>query len=139
MGAPSEGQEQTMSYRDAELIRWAEVEEDGPMAMLGRRRVIGSRMMISYIRMESGCVVPAHHHANEQFAMVIEGHVRFGVGEEGSGRHRFLDARAGEMVVLPPDVPHSAEALEDSLLIDVFSPPSEKTGIDLVGRDPVAQ
>ncbi len=128
-----------MSYQDAELIRWAEVEEDGPMAMLGRRRVFGSRMMISYIRMESGCVVPTHSHANEQFAMVIEGHVRFGIGEAGSDRHKVLDARAGEMVVLPPDVPHSAEALADSLLIDVFSPPSEKTGIDLVGRDPVSQ
>jgi len=121
-----------MSEHTAERIRWADVEEDGPMALLTRRRISGERIMLSYIRMESGCVVQAHRHANEQLAVVLEGRIRFGVGEEGGPHHRVHELGAGEVLIVPPDVWHSAEALEDTLILDVFSPPSEKTGVDLL-------
>ncbi|MBX3373911.1 MAG: hypothetical protein KF817_08750 [Phycisphaeraceae bacterium] len=116
----------------ATVYRWDDLPRDHPMAMLARRRIIGEKVMISEVFLQRGCDVPSHHHANEQFAVVLSGCVRFGLGEAGGSDHRFIDAKAGAVVHLPPDVHHSAHAVEDSLLLDIFSPSSEATGVDRV-------
>jgi quercetin dioxygenase-like cupin family protein len=118
----------------ASVIRWRDLPQDHPMALIDRRRVIGSHLMISEVHLHRGFRVPTHHHANEQFAWVLSGRVRFGIGADDSSERREVILSAGEMLHLPPGVPHSAEALEDSMVVDLFSPPSEKTGVDAHGR-----
>jgi quercetin dioxygenase-like cupin family protein len=118
---------------DAACYSWADLAQDAPMAKLSRRRIIGQHMMISQVRLERGCHVPTHAHANEQFAMIMSGALRFGIGADGSADRHEVVVKAGEVLHLPPHVPHSADALEDTLVLDLFSPPSEKTGIDREG------
>jgi quercetin dioxygenase-like cupin family protein len=67
-------------------------------------------------------VVPRHQHANEQITYVLEGALRFRLGPAGDEQ---VDVRAGEVLTIPPDLPHSAEALEDTLDVDVFDPPRQ--------------
>ena len=110
--------------------RWQDLPEDCPMPLLSRRRVVGSQAMLSHILLQEGCRVPAHHHENEQFACVLSGRLRFGLGTREAGDYREVDVKEGEVLHLPANVVHSAYALEDSVALDVFSPPSEKTGID---------
>ena len=120
----------TMTPPDARVLRWNDLPQDHPMPKIDRRRIIGSHLMISQVFLHKGFAVPTHQHANEQFAWVTSGRVRFGLGDEGTPRRREVVLTAGEVLHLPPNVPHSAEALEDSQVIDMFSPPSEKTGVD---------
>jgi len=98
------------------------------MSLLERRRIIGAQAMLSRVTLRRGCIVPMHAHENEQFACVISGVMRFGIVD--GGEERELTLRAGEVLHLPANVPHSAQALEDCVILDVFSPPSERTGID---------
>ena len=116
--------------QDAVRYRWADLPTDQPMRHLQRRRIIGEHAMISEVLLEKGCVVPTHAHENEQFAYVLRGRIRFGIGAVGSAERHDLVLEAGEVLHLPSGVPHSAEALQETLIIDIFSPTSEKTGID---------
>jgi unsaturated pyranuronate lyase len=106
-----------------------ELEEDRPMDLLVRRRVIGERAMISHVTLEEGFVVDAHRHENEQFACVVSGRIRFSLPEEG----REVTLGAGQVLHLPSNVLHGAHALERTVVLDVFSPVSESTGIDHSG------
>lgn len=114
----------------ARAYRWTELEKDTPMALLERRRVIGAQAMISHVTLHKGCAVPTHVHENEQFACILSGRLLFGLGKEGSADHHELSVGAGEIMHLPSNVPHSALALEETVVLDVFSPPSATTGID---------
>jgi len=100
------------------------------MPLIERRRVIGTQAMISHVRLTRGCFVPSHAHENEQITCLLEGRLKFGLGQPGSAEYREVVASAGEVVHLPSNVPHSAEALADTLVLDVFAPPSATTGID---------
>lgn len=110
--------------------RWSDLPTDAPMALLERQRIIGDKAMISRVLLRRGCDVPAHSHANEQFACILSGCLRFTLGEPGTPDHRTLDVRAGEVLHLPANLMHAAVALEDTLVLDIFSPPSATTGID---------
>src|SRR5262245_4027867 len=114
----------------ATRYRWSELKTDAPMDLLERRRVIGAQAMLSSVELRQGCAVPTHAHENEQFTCVLRGRLRFGLGAEGSAERRELEVGEGEVMHLPASVPHSAVALEDTWVLDVFSPPSEGTGID---------
>ncbi|UCD74096.1 MAG: cupin domain-containing protein [Phycisphaerales bacterium] len=114
----------------AKCYRWDDLPEDHPLEKLARRRIVGEKVMIAQVRLQKGCRVPTHAHANEQFAYLVTGRMRFGIGAENSADRHELTLSGGEVLHFPPDVPHSAEALEDSLVLDIFSPPSEKTGVD---------
>lgn len=114
----------------ATVHRWDDLASDRPMALLERRRIIGERMMISRVLLRKGCDVPTHSHENEQFACILSGRLRFGLGEPGTAEHREVMVGAGEVLHLPSNVPHSAFAEEETLVLDLFSPPSAMTGID---------
>jgi quercetin dioxygenase-like cupin family protein len=114
----------------AKAHRWSELSEDRPMPLIARRRIIGRQMMVSRVALTKGFVVPTHQHENEQFAVVLSGRIRFRIGSEGSSDRRELTLGAGEVLEIPSNVPHAAEALEDTLILDMFAPPSEKTGVD---------
>ena len=92
-----------------------EVEALNPL--LGRQFVVGERMMLARIHLKKGCIIPQHSHPNEQLAYVVQGALKFQV--EG----REVVVRAGEVLCIPPDLPHQAEALEDTIDLDIFTPP----------------
>lgn len=115
---------------EARCYRWNDLTEDRPMELLSRKRIIGSQVMLSHVTLRRGCIVPMHQHANEQMACVVSGVMKFTLKPLGGGKESVMTLRAGQVLHLPADVPHAAEAIEDSLVLDVFSPPSEKTGID---------
>jgi len=118
----------------AQAYRWTDLEKDAPMALLERRRVIGTQAMISHVTLQKGCFVPSHAHVNEQFSCILKGKLRFGLGEEKGADHHELIVGPGEIMHLPSNVPHSAEALEETLVLDIFAPPSATTGIDRRGH-----
>ncbi len=103
---------------------------DRPMPLITRRRVIGKHMMVSDVRLEKGFTIASHEHPNEQFVVLVSGPSRFGLGREGTPEHRTVEVNPGQVLVLPPNEPHSCVALEDTHILDMFSPPSATTGID---------
>jgi quercetin dioxygenase-like cupin family protein len=119
---------------EAVFYRWSDLPTDRPLEKLSRRRIIGEQVMISEVSLEKGCLVGTHAHTNEQITMVVSGKLRLRVGAEGS---KCVDhvLGPGEALVLPSMVPHAAEALEDTRVVDVFSPVSEGTGIDRLGAE----
>lgn len=115
---------------DATVANWSTLPVDRPMAMLERRRVLGEHAMLSHVTLDQGCVVPVHAHANEQFACVLTGKLRFTIGAPGTPHERTVDVGANEVILIPSHVPHGVVALEPTVVLDVFSPPSATTGID---------
>src|SRR5262249_16886517 len=97
---------------------------------LTRRRIAGTQAMLARVVLRAGCDVKTHAHDNEQFSVVLSGKVRFGVGAEGSPVRQELIVQSGEVLLLPANTPHSPHGLEDWLILDIFSPPSQGTGID---------
>lgn len=91
------------------------VESVNPL--FDRQLVTGERTMLARIVLRKGCIVPLHSHENEQIAYVLEGALKFQI------QGREIIVRAGEVLVIPSHVPHSAEALEDTIDLDIFTPP----------------
>ena len=104
------------------FYRWNDLPKERVSALLSRRLITGERMMLAHVYLEKGCVVPKHSHENEQLTYVLEGALRFRIGEDGSEE---IVVRAGEVLHIPSNVPHEAEALADTLDVDVFSPPRQ--------------
>jgi quercetin dioxygenase-like cupin family protein len=107
----------TVQHRSLEQIP---VEHLNPL--LERQIVSGEKGMVSRLLLRKGCVVPLHHHENEQITWIIEGALRFMLDEGGDAPKERI-VRTGELLVIPGNVPHSAEALEDTIDVDFFSPP----------------
>ncbi|CAB5141200.1 Cupin 2, conserved barrel domain protein [Olavius algarvensis associated proteobacterium Delta 3] len=82
--------------------------------------VHGELTLMDQFKLQKGAVVPAHGHVHEQIGMLISGKLRFRVGDE------TFDAEAGDSWCIPGEVEHSAEALEDSVAVEVFSPVREE-------------
>ena len=78
------------------------------------------RMMLAHVYLEQGCIVPTHSHENEQLTYILEGALRFWLGEDGVGGRRRRGRRGAAH---PSNLPHKAEALETTLDVDVFCPP----------------
>jgi quercetin dioxygenase-like cupin family protein len=111
-----------VSDRKATLHRWADIPREELNERLARRLITGDRVMLAHVYLKQGCVVPRHSHENEQFTYILEGALQFRVGADGAEE---VVVRAGEVLHLPAHVPHEARALEDTLDVDVFSPPRE--------------
>ena len=101
-------------------FRWDEMEKEHVIDGIDRRIINGDRMMLTHVYLKKGAVVPLHSHHNEQLTYILEGALRFWIGEDGAEE---VVVRAGEVLHIPSNVPHKAEALEDTLDVDVFSPP----------------
>jgi quercetin dioxygenase-like cupin family protein len=104
------------------LTRWESLPRERVNDKLERRLITGDRMMLAHVYLAKGCIVPRHKHENEQLTYILEGKVHFWIGEDESEE---VDVCAGEVLHIPPNVPHKAEAVEDTLDVDVFSPPRE--------------
>lgn len=107
------------------FYRWNDIPRERLTPLLERRLITGERMMLAHIYLQKGSIVPLHSHMNEQMTYVLEGVLRLWLGEEGSPEQRVYDVHAGEVLVIPPHLPHRAEALEDTLDVDVFCPPRQ--------------
>src|SRR5438132_2515959 len=99
-----------------QLIRWAETEEEKLNDKITRKLAVGKNEMVGRLHLAKGAVVPPHKHLAEQNTMVMSGSLRFTI--DGKETTVF----AGEVFIIPPNVVHSAVALEDSDDIDAFSP-----------------
>ncbi len=106
----------------AKLYRWDDMPVESVKHDLGRRFISGEHMMIAHVYLDKGCEVPWHHHHNEQLVYVLKGAMRFWLeDDEGS---EFV-VHEGEVLVIPPNMPHKAVALENTLDVDIFSPPRQ--------------
>ncbi len=107
---------------DAAKYRWDDLPKEPLNPLLSRRLITGERAMLAHVYLKKGCVVPKHHHENEQFTYILEGALKFLIGADGA---REVIVRAGEVLHLPSNVPHEAHALEDTLDLDIFCPPRQ--------------
>jgi quercetin dioxygenase-like cupin family protein len=98
---------------------WESVEHEALSPLISRRLITGDQLMIAHVYLKQGAIVPEHSHHNEQLTYILEGKLRFTIAGE------TLDVAAGEVLTIPAHVPHMAEALEDTLDVDVFTPPRE--------------
>ena len=102
--------------------RWDDLPREELNPLLSRRLVTGGDLMIAHVYLKKGCIVPMHAHHNEQLTYILEGRLRFRLGDGGDA---VVDVSAGEVLCIPRDLPHEAEALEDTLDVDIFNPPRQ--------------
>jgi len=111
-----------MSDRSVTFYRWNEMPKEQVSEVFDRRLITGARMMLAHVYLKKGAIVPRHSHENEQITYILEGGLRFWIGEDES---QVIDVMAGEVLHIPSRVQHKAEALEDTLDVDIFSPPRQ--------------
>jgi quercetin dioxygenase-like cupin family protein len=106
--------------RDAarlQYLSWDDVELETMHPLLDRQLIVGHEVMLARVLLKKGCVVPLHSHVNEQLSYILEGALKFYIdGKE-------IVVRAGEVLTIPPNMPHKAEAMEDTVDLDIFHPP----------------
>ena len=102
--------------------RWDDMPAEALKPGLSRKLISGERMMIAHVYFKKGEEVPRHSHDNEQLTYILSGALRFWFGAKGE---QEITVRAGEVVVIPSNLPHKAVALEDTLDVDVFCPPRQ--------------
>lgn len=100
-------------------IPWNKVEREKLNDLIDREMVVGEKIMMARVIMKKGAHVPLHYHHNEQVTYILEGALKFAIdGKE-------IVVHAGEVLCIPSNMPHEAWALEDTLDLDVFTPPRE--------------
>lgn len=111
-----------MEQRGVTFYRWEDMPKEELTETLSRRLITGDRVMLAHVYLKKGSIVPRHSHENEQVTYILEGALRFWIGED---EKEVIDVRAGEVLHIPSLVQHKAEALEDTLDVDIFSPPRQ--------------
>jgi quercetin dioxygenase-like cupin family protein len=98
-------------------VPWKSVAVEPLNPLLGLHFVVGQNMMLARVLLKKGCIVPKHSHPNEQITFIAEGALKFWIDD------KEIVVNAGEVLTIPPNMPHMAEALEDTVDFDVFNPP----------------
>ncbi len=111
----------------ATLYDWSKLPSERLRGNITRRFITSAAVMVGEVRLKEGDKVPSHAHPNEQFTHVVEGALKFRFGDPDAGDPGIEEivVRAGSIVVIPPNLPHSVEALEDTLEFDIFNPPRQ--------------
>src|SRR6201998_4198001 len=100
-----------------QYIPWHTIPLEDLNPLLQRQFVVGEDIMLARVLLKKGCVVPMHSHHNEQVTYILEGTLKFWIdGKE-------IIVNAGEVLTIPRNMPHKAEAVEDTVDLDVFNPP----------------
>jgi len=100
-------------------IPWSQVERERLNDKIDREMLHGEKLMLARVFMKKGAHVPKHQHHNEQVTYILEGALKFAIdGKE-------IVVKAGEVLCIPSNMPHEAWAEEDTLDLDVFTPPRE--------------
>jgi quercetin dioxygenase-like cupin family protein len=110
------------SKTECSFYRWDSMKKERVSDMLERRLITGDRMMLAQVYLKKGCIVPKHAHENEQLTYILEGALKFRLGDD---QVEEIVVHAGEVLLIPSNVPHMAEALEETLDVDIFSPPRQ--------------
>jgi quercetin dioxygenase-like cupin family protein len=111
-----------MDQRSVTFYRWEDMPKEKVSDTLDRRLITGDRVMLAHVYLKKGSIVPRHSHENEQITYILDGGLRFWIGEDES---QVIDVLAGEVLHIPSHVKHKAEALEDTVDVDIFSPPRQ--------------
>lgn len=111
-----------MSQQSVTFYRWEDMPKEKVTDVLDRRLITGENIMLTHVYLKKGAIVQQHNHHNEQITYILDGALRFWIGEDES---EVIDVRAGEVLHIPSFVKHKAEALEDTVDVDVFSPPRQ--------------
>jgi quercetin dioxygenase-like cupin family protein len=98
-------------------VPWNTIELEDLNPLLQRQFVVGHDIMVARVLMKKGCIIPLHSHHNEQFTYILEGVLKFWL--DG----KVIVVNAGEVLTIPPHMPHKAEAMTDTIDLDVFNPP----------------
>src|SRR5437764_14861770 len=109
-----------MEQRSVTHHRWNDIPREELSETLARKLITGDRMMLAHVYLKKGAIVPRHSHENEQVTYILSGALRFWIGED---EREVIDVREGEVLHIPSHVRHKAEALEDTLDVDIFRPP----------------
>lgn len=105
--------------------KWDAIPREAVTDDIARKLFTGERMMLAHVFLDKGSIVPKHSHENEQLTWILEGALKFFIGDEGSEGYEEMVVSAGEVLYIPSHVPHRAEALEDTFDVDVFNPPRQ--------------
>ena len=100
-----------------QYLPWEHVELEDINPLFQRQLIVGQEVMLARVLLKKGCIVPLHSHVNEQLTYILEGALKFWVDD------REIVVRAGQVLTIPPNMPHKAEALEDTVDLDIFHPP----------------
>jgi quercetin dioxygenase-like cupin family protein len=100
-----------------QFIPWHTIPLEDLNPLLQRQFVVGQEIMVARVLLKKGCIVPEHSHHNEQLTYILDGALKFSI----DGRE--IVVHAGEVLCIPANMPHKAEALEDTVDLDVFNPP----------------
>ena len=103
---------------DLQYVHFEKMPVEDLNPLIGRQFVYGERAMLARVLLRKGAVVPQHSHDNEQITYILEGALRFTMGDG-----QVITVAAGEVLVIPSHMPHKAEALEDTVDLDIFTPP----------------
>jgi quercetin dioxygenase-like cupin family protein len=102
-----------------EKSSWKTLEVEKMNDKLSRQMISGENATVSQLLLKKGAVVPRHSHMNEQYSWIISGALKFIFDD------REILVGAGDILVIPPNVAHSAVALEDTVDVDIFAPRRE--------------
>ena len=97
--------------------RWHDVALEPIKELIDRQLIVGDNIMIARVLLKKGAFVPMHSHLNEQVTYILEGALKFSI----QGKETVV--AAGEVLTIPAGIPHEAVALEDTVDLDVFTPP----------------
>ncbi len=98
-------------------LKWKDVELERLNPVIQRQMVVGDQIMVARVLLAKGAHVPLHHHHNEQVTYILDGALKFAIdGKE-------IVVRTGEVLCIPSNMPHEAWAVEDTVDLDVFTPP----------------
>jgi quercetin dioxygenase-like cupin family protein len=107
----------TVVKGELKYIAWDSVELEDLNPLLQRQMIVGQEIMVARVLLKKGCIVPEHSHHNEQVTYVLEGALKFWI--DG----KVIVVNTGEVLTIPPHMPHKAEALVDTIDLDIFTPP----------------
>jgi quercetin dioxygenase-like cupin family protein len=108
-----------MADTGARYIKWNDVEVDQLNSLVGRQLIVGTNVMVARLLLKAGAKVPLHSHHNEQVSYILDGALRFVIDD------REITVSAGQVLCIPPHMPHEAIALEDTVAVDIFNPPRQ--------------
>ena len=102
---------------ELQYVPWSAIPLEDLNPLLQRQFVVGQEIMLARVLLKKGCIVPEHSHHNEQLTYILEGALKFWI----DGREIVVNA--GEVLCIPSHMPHKAEAMADTVDLDVFTPP----------------
>ncbi|MDX6462985.1 MAG: hypothetical protein QOE55_6682 [Acidobacteriaceae bacterium] len=104
---------------EAKHIKWNDIEVEAMSSTISRQLLVGTNLMVARVLLKKGAKVPLHSHHNEQVTYILEGALHFFID------NKEVVVSAGEVLCIPPDMPHEAIALEDTVDVDIFTPPRQ--------------